>query len=131
MRHLGAGLAIPDFPLSLGRLVPPLDELPVAVHFAHRVGAVLVGAAVAHAAWRARQAHEPRLFRHAVFLLALVGAQVGLGAVTVLGARAPLPTTAHVALGAAVLAGCWLLTLRARRRLSPRAAARLSPAVAA
>src|SRR5205823_8903198 len=25
MRHMGAGLAIPDFPLAFGRLVPPLD----------------------------------------------------------------------------------------------------------
>ena len=27
MRHTGAGLAIPDFPLALGRLVPPLAPL--------------------------------------------------------------------------------------------------------
>ncbi len=130
MRHLGAGLAIPDFPLSFGRLVPPLDELPVAVHFVHRVGAVLVLAAVAHAAWRARLASDVRLLRHAAFLLALVLVQIVLGAATVLTGRAVLPATTHVALGAALLGGCWLLTLRTRRLLGRRVAAHLSPVVA-
>src|SRR5262245_18152666 len=32
MRHTKAGLAIPDFPLALGRLVPPLTTFPVAIH---------------------------------------------------------------------------------------------------
>jgi hypothetical protein len=32
MRHMGAGLAIPDFPLAFGRLVPPLDSSAVVVH---------------------------------------------------------------------------------------------------
>ncbi len=32
MRHTGAGLAIPDFPLALGRILPPLDSWPVAIH---------------------------------------------------------------------------------------------------
>ena len=36
MRHTRAGLAIPDFPLSLGRVVPPLGSFPVAIHFVHR-----------------------------------------------------------------------------------------------
>ncbi len=42
MRHTGAGLAIPDFPLAFGRLVPPFAEPAVVIHFAHRVGALLV-----------------------------------------------------------------------------------------
>src|SRR5438477_2600482 len=42
LRHLHAGPAIPDFPLAFGRLVPPLVTSLVAVHFAHRVGALLV-----------------------------------------------------------------------------------------
>src|SRR5262249_7993091 len=46
MRHMHAGLAIPDFPLAFGRLVPPLVTSLIAVHFAHRVGALLVLAAV-------------------------------------------------------------------------------------
>ena len=42
MRHTGAGLAIPTFPTAFGRWIPPLESTPVAIHFAHRVGAVLV-----------------------------------------------------------------------------------------
>ena len=39
MRHTGAGLAIPDFPLSFGHLIPPHWDPKIAIHFAHRVGA--------------------------------------------------------------------------------------------
>ena len=35
------GLAIPDFPLSFGRLVPHFASLEIAVNFAHRVGGVV------------------------------------------------------------------------------------------
>ena len=42
MRHSDAGLAIPDFPLAFGRLVPPLWTMPIAIHFAHRMGALVV-----------------------------------------------------------------------------------------
>src|SRR5437867_6086383 len=46
MRHMGAGLAIPDFPLALGRVIPPLVTPLIAVHFAHRLGALAVTGAV-------------------------------------------------------------------------------------
>src|SRR5581483_5972960 len=39
MRHLGAGLAIPTFPLPL---LPPSTSLPVIVNYAHRIGALVV-----------------------------------------------------------------------------------------
>ena len=42
MRHTGAGLAIPDFPLMFGHLWPTHWDAKIAVHFAHRVGALLV-----------------------------------------------------------------------------------------
>ena len=38
MRHTGAGLAIPDFPLAFGHVIPPVWSPPIAIHFAHRVG---------------------------------------------------------------------------------------------
>src|SRR5687767_9944006 len=40
MRHRDAGLAIPDFPLSFGRVLPPFWSTDIALHFAHRAGAV-------------------------------------------------------------------------------------------
>ena len=42
MRHTDAGLAIPDFPLAFGQLIPPHWDPKIAVHFAHRVGALVV-----------------------------------------------------------------------------------------
>ena len=133
MRHIGAGLAIPDFPTSFGRWVPPLDGVPVAVHFAHRVGAVLVAGTVGYLAWRAQGSSQRRLWWLGWALGALVVFQIALGGLAVLTGKAVTPTTLHVAIGAAILGGCFLLTLRARR-LGQGEAPRLraaAPAVAA
>src|SRR5476651_1620878 len=42
MRHTGAGLAIPDFPLMFGHLIPDHWNSAIAIHFTHRLGALLV-----------------------------------------------------------------------------------------
>ena len=120
MRHMGAGLAIPDFPLAFGRVIPPFEHAGVVVHFSHRMGALLVLAAVVRLALRARRSGSPRLARTAWLALALVVVQIALGAATVLSGRAVVPTTAHVAVGAAVLGTCWLVTLRASLPLRRR-----------
>jgi heme a synthase len=122
MRHIGAGLAIPDFPLAFGRLIPPVATVPVLVHFAHRGGALLVLAAVLRLFVRARGSGDARFVRLSMALLVLVLVQIGLGAAAVLTAKAVTPTTLHVATGAAILGGCWLATLRAFRLLRPRPA---------
>jgi len=128
MRHIGAGLAIPDFPASFGRWIPPLDTVPVAVHFAHRIGALVVGALVVRLALAAWRAADRRFRRPAALVLALVLVQIGLGAATVLTGKAVTPTTIHVAVGAAVLGSCWWLALRSMRLLGRRSAAAV-PAV--
>ncbi len=117
MRHTGAGLAIPDFPLAFGGIVPPLDRPGVAIHFAHRLGAVVVLAFVAGTALTigTRYPRERRLHRPALLACALVALQITLGAVTVWSEKAVLPTTAHVAVGAALLATTFLLALRTAR----------------
>ncbi len=120
MRHMGAGLAIRDFPLAQGRLIPAFDGPGVAVHFAHRVGALLVLSAVVHLLLHALRSRERRIVRMAAAALVLVLIQIGLGGATVLGGRAVVPTTAHVAVGAAILGACWLTTLRAFRLLRRR-----------
>jgi cytochrome c oxidase assembly protein subunit 15 len=114
MRHMHAGLAIPDFPLAFGHLVPPMFSVPIAVNFAHRCGAVVVTAMVLWTVARTLRQYgdEPALRRPATGLLALLAVQIGLGAATVLSGRAVIPTTSHVAVGAAVLATCVALTLR-------------------
>jgi cytochrome c oxidase assembly protein subunit 15 len=119
MRHRGAGLAIPDFPLAFGRLFPPFDDPSVALHFAHRVGALAVLAAVLVLAARAQRSGVARLARLARFAGLLVLVQIALGSAAVLTGRSVLPTTAHVAVGAAVLGTCWLTTLRVWRLVTP------------
>jgi cytochrome c oxidase assembly protein subunit 15 len=130
MRHTGAGLAIPDFPLAFGGLVPPLEDARVAIHFAHRVGAVAVVIALARLLWTAIASRQRRFVTLASVLLGLALVQVTLGAATVLSGKAVLPTTAHVATGAAILAVCVLTALRAYRPLEPPAAERVAPVVA-
>ncbi len=117
MRHLGAGLAIPDFPASFGQLVPPLWNEYIAINFAHRCGAAIVTCMIVWTVARVLTRHreEPRLRRPAQALIVLLAMQMSLGAITVWSARAVIPTTSHVAVGAAVLATSLTLTIRAWR----------------
>ena len=116
MRHMNAGLAIPGFPLAFGRLFPPLVTPYIAVHFAHRVGALVVAVAVGGTAVHVlRRTDDPWVRRPALLAAGLVVLQVSLGALTIWSRRAVLPTTTHVVVGAALLATCLALTLRATR----------------
>ncbi len=123
MRHMSAGLVIPDFPLSFGYLVPPYWNEYIAVNFAHRCGAVVVTAMVLWTVARVLRTHREvgALRRPALGLFLLLVIQICLGAITIWSDRAVLPTTSHVAVGAAVLATSLTLTLRAYRILgAPR-----------
>jgi cytochrome c oxidase assembly protein subunit 15 len=126
VRHTGAGLAIPTFPLAYGRLLPPLENLPVALHFAHRVGALVVAGAVAWTAVRAWRRHrdDPWLRRPALALAGLVVLQVALGGWVVLSAKTAWVATAHLGVGAFMWGTALLLALRTGRRLrlAPRPA---------
>ncbi len=118
-RHLGAGLAIPDFPLAFGRLIPPLVTPYITVHFAHRVGAVMVTIIVAWLVGRILRQHadEPSFRRPALLATALLVVQWTLGAIIIWSRRAVVPTTLHLVLGAGILASCLVIALRARRLL--------------
>jgi cytochrome c oxidase assembly protein subunit 15 len=115
MRHTNAGLAIPDFPLALGHIIPPFTSNKVIIHFAHRVGALIVTAMIVWTFTRIARSYSDHnlLFRPALIMLVLVCIQLTLGAVTVWTAKSVFPTTAHVLTGALVLATSFLLTLRA------------------
>lgn len=106
-------LAIPDFPLMFGALIPPLDEAKVVVHFLHRVGAFLILLASIALLWRARRRYRGvRIITvPATLLLLLVLVQASLGATVIWTAKEVVPTVAHVATGAAVLATAWLNVL--------------------
>ena len=117
MRHTGAGLAIPDFPLAFGHLVPPAWTSAIALHFAHRVGALVVALAVAATVGHVWYHHRrTRSFqRPAAFLTGLVATQITLGALTVLTGRDVAINTAHVVTGALLLATSLVLSLRTVR----------------
>lgn len=117
MRHTGAGLAIPDFPLMFGGLLPPSWTAPIAIHFAHRFGALVVtvwALTVMAGIWK-RHSDRPELMRPSWLLVLAIATQVSLGAVVVLSGKQPIINTLHVATGALVLGTALLLTLRAHR----------------
>jgi len=126
MRHLGAGLAIPDFPLSFGHLVPAFTSSAIAANFAHRVGAVLVTIAIVVAVSQALRLKELR--KLAIALIAVVALQIFLGAEVVWSGQPKLYhslvgdaamknaaiTSFHVVTGALTLALSMLLALTTR-----------------
>jgi heme a synthase len=117
MRHTDAGLAIPDFPFAFGHVLPPTWDAKIAVHFAHRVGAVIVTvfaiATTGHVFFRHRS--RPELWRPSTLLLLLISMQITLGALTVLSHKHYIINSLHVVTGASVLATSLVLTLRTRR----------------
>jgi cytochrome c oxidase assembly protein subunit 15 len=119
MRHTKSGLAIPDFPLAFGKLIPPFDSAKIAIHFSHRIGALIVTIFVVWTVARILQhyRHQKKLFRPALLLICALLAQVTLGAFTIWTQKAVIITTAHVATGALILGTSLVLTLRAYRLL--------------
>jgi heme a synthase len=117
MRHIGAGLAIPDFPLMFGRLVPDHWSAKIAVHFAHRVGALVVAAAIVTTAvyiWR-RHTDAADLASPALKLMILLVVQITLGALTIITRRDVWINSVHVVVGALMLATSLVITLRSWR----------------
>lgn len=110
MRHADAGLAIARFPLANdSSLIPAYWNFPVAIHFAHRVGALLLTGLLLWLCvrlWRFRGVD--RLF--AFFPLVIAGVlslQIYLGALTIWTAKNPYSATMHHLVGAFLLASVW------------------------
>src|SRR5438445_763745 len=136
----GSGLAVPDWPLSFGQVFPPMVGGVLFEH-GHRLAATAVGCLTvvlalwtvvgeARASVRAlgllallavalpavhvrRHTDDPWVRRPALLAGGLVVLQVTLGALTIWSRRAVLVTTTHLVVGAALLATCLVLTLRA------------------
>ena len=117
MRHLGAGLAIPDFPLSFGRVVPG--------YFTREIAAAVIAMAIR--LLRYENNHPLRALGQ--LLLAVVAAQVLLGGYVIWSGKQPHITSLHVMTGASTLALSLILTLASRtlswRRANPAHAATL------
>ena len=126
MRHEHAGLAVPDFPLAYGRVWPatdtvaldklnesridqrdfkPITATHIYVHMAHRLGALIILAAVTACWWKMRRhpdaPHFGRVWANIWF--AGVVMQAVLGAVTIWSNKAADIATLHVILGACLL----------------------------
>jgi heme a synthase len=146
MRHEGAGLAVPDIPLVYHRFLPPTtaEELqkinamrawdlslpPVTLgqiwlHYAHRVGAMIVSLSVFGLVGHVLIFHRGRakLAGLSMVLLSLLLLQLVLGLATVYYRRPVDLASAHVAVGALVLVTSFVLTARAVRLYWPRSAA--------
>lgn len=125
MRHTEAGLAIPDFPLAFGHLVPPQWNAKIVVHFAHRLGALTVTllalATIGHVLFHHRR--RPALRNPAALLLVALASQVTLGAYVVWTAKQYVVNSAHVANGALVLGTALVLALRTHRLFGRQALA--------
>jgi cytochrome c oxidase assembly protein subunit 15 len=152
MRHHDAGLAVPDFPLHYGQVMPPTNEAGLAaanesrsfdlnlspvtlpqvwLHVAHRIGALVVTLLaiwVVVGLWRRGEA-----IKHAAAFAGLLLVQIGLGVATVWMRKPADVATFHVATGALLLLTAALLAGRMIRRYgllpqpTPRAATRSMP----
>jgi cytochrome c oxidase assembly protein subunit 15 len=144
MRHQHAGLAISDFPLAHGKIWPdtsasavagynarrvsvteeaPITAFQIQLQMAHRVVALVITLLVAACAWRARRrlGGSDGLTRLAFSWLALILAQVALGAATIWTNKAADVATAHVMIGALslVTGALWCLIGFGRSAASP------------
>jgi cytochrome c oxidase assembly protein subunit 15 len=119
MRHNAAGLAIPTFPYSTpaGGLLPAAWDFRVAIHFAHRVMAVVLAVSLAWLAIRIWTDRGCTLLMRcgASVLVNLVLLQILLGAQIIWTYRSPAMTTGHVLVGALTLATTFWLTWLAHR----------------
>jgi cytochrome c oxidase assembly protein subunit 15 len=117
MRHTDAGLAIPDFPWMFGGVVPDHWDPKIAIHFAHRVGALCVTVMLLATTGHVFAHHRRRLelLRPSILLLLLLTIQITLGALTILSRKEYVINSLHVVTGACVLITTLVLTLRAHR----------------
>jgi cytochrome c oxidase assembly protein subunit 15 len=108
MRHNYAGMAIPTFPYSTagGALLPASWDYRVALQFAHRVMAAVIGVGIltyGHFLFREKSL-TPWLRLASLLLVGLVGLQILLGAQIIWTGRSVLMTTGHVLTGALTFA---------------------------
>jgi len=113
MRHRGAGMAIPYFPMSTaeGSLLPDFWNWAVTLHFAHRLMAVIVATALTIWVCRVFLSSEATtaMKRLGGIILCLVVIQIGLGAGIIWSIRKPFETTLHVLNGAILLSATFSL----------------------
>ena len=120
VRHTDAGMACPDVPLCLGRVIPPLEYPTVLLHFLHRVLGIVVAAVTLRHGWLVvARTRSPFARKMATAMAAGVVAQVLLGFASVAGRLAPPYVSAHTLLAAIVLALAVATAAHSWERASP------------
>ena len=143
MRHVEAGLVIPDFPMMFGSWNLPLDDASLAmanrelaangildklrlqsvefghmaVHLAHRLWAVVVtllGTSLVYRLWSRRDLSGP-LHRWSLAYFLLLVVQISLGILTIYTEKNPTLTSFHVVCGAALLGAAVAIAAHLRR----------------
>ncbi len=106
VRHTYSGMAIQDFPLAFGQVFPPLPTFGIAIHYFHRVGALIVSILIFVQGVRIlRHSNELSMLRlPAILLMLLVLVQITLGAFVIWTQEHVVINTLHVGGGTAVLA---------------------------
>ncbi|MFQ3578299.1 MAG: COX15/CtaA family protein [Verrucomicrobiia bacterium] len=104
MRHLKAGMAIPDFPLAFGMLWPPIETFPVMIAYTHRLlGYTIAVALLLFTGWKwlFGKPGVERTYVTALFILVIF--QIALGARVLLGGRQAMEVSTHLIVAAAIL----------------------------
>lgn len=134
VRHTNAALAIPDFPLHFGTLIPPLTQASLDaalaragiaadigigqmyLHLAHRLFAWLVCAKALFVIWRVFQQMDwpDPVFAPSITIVSLLVVQVVLGITVVLSGEAAAVATTHQVVGAVLFASAAWLVMRVR-----------------
>ena len=134
MRHTESGLAIPDFPLSGGYIIPAFNQemlntiqsmqfesgLPfvtlnqIIIHYFHRMGALAVAFSIGWLTLKIIQSKisNEKIYQLAGYLIILLIIQITLGAFTIWSVKEPFITSIHVINGAVILGVSTLLILR-------------------
>jgi len=109
-RHTYSGMAISDFPLNNGQIIPDFTSFGVAIQFAHRIGAVVLTAMIFTQGIRILRNRElSRLRLPAIAGIAMVTVQFLLGATVIWTREAIVPNTLHVMGGAITFTVVFLL----------------------
>jgi cytochrome c oxidase assembly protein subunit 15 len=136
MRHTESGLAIPDFPLSGGHIIPPFNQsmietiqsmhfdaglqfvelYQIIIHYFHRLGAFIVTLSIGYLSFSLVQLKLKFSIVHkltlSIILLLLI--QIFLGAMTIWTVKNPLITSFHVLNGAIILGFSALIVIHVR-----------------
>ncbi len=104
VRHSGSGLACPDFPSCLGKILPPLSDPKVLAQYSHRLAAFLILAtALVFYAYALVDISASKFKVWSLAILGLVTAQIMAGAVVVMSGLYFAATAIHLAIALGLL----------------------------